>query len=271
MARQKYLNNRDLLKQIHLSKNSYSSYIDDKYADYDIILPSVDRINIRTAAQAKRNRADRLQKAAYHEAVKNGEKVKMADFAIDWKKIEKTDLVFRVHTFEHIPEEEGRKKNPKSMADLHKRLYFPPFFHYAYDEDGELKIVGKSHWEGGMENGFFNDTHGKMTNELGRMFIKLCERYGGRYNWRGYTYNDEMQQQALVQLSQVGLQFDESKSQNPFAYYTAIITASFTRVLNIEKRGQNIRDDILEINGLTPSYTRQAQTEKVPDDTSKKK
>ena len=65
-----------------------------------------------------------------------------------------------------------------------------------------------------------------------------------------------MRSQALLQLSQIGLQFDESKSQNPFAYYTAAITNSFTRVLNIEKRNQNIRDDILEMNDFTPSYTR---------------
>jgi hypothetical protein len=89
------------------------------------------------------------------------------------------------------------------------------------------------------------------------MFMKLCERYATRSNWRGYTYNDEMRSQALLQLSQIGLQFDESKSQNPFAYFTAAITNSFTRVLNIEKRNQNIRDDILEINGYNPSYTRQ--------------
>jgi len=99
-----------------------------------------------------------------------------------------------------------------------------------------------------------------MTNKLAHMFMKLCERYATRSNWRGYTYNDEMRSQALLQLSQIGLQFDESKSQNPFAYYTAAITNSFTRVLNIEKRNQNIRDDILEMNDLTPSYTRQGQT-----------
>jgi hypothetical protein len=96
-----------------------------------------------------------------------------------------------------------------------------------------------------------------MTRTLAMMFMKLCERYATRSNWRGYTYNDEMKSQALLQLSQIGLQFDESKSQNPFAYYTAAITNSFTRVLNIEKRNQNLRDDILEINGFNPSYTRQ--------------
>ena len=92
------------------------------------------------------------------------------------------------------------------------------------------------------------------------MFIKLSERYAQRSNWRGYTYVDEMRGQAILQLSQIGLQFDESKSENPFAYYTAAITNSFTRVLNIEKRNQNIRDDILEMNGLNPSYTRQGMS-----------
>ena len=50
-------------------------------------------------------------------------------------------------------------------------------------------------------------------------------------------------------------------SNNPFAYYTAAVTNSFVRVINIEKRNQNIRDDILEMNNMNPSYTRQASTE----------
>ena len=114
---------------------------------------------------------------------------------------------------------------------------------------------------GGMENGYFSKDHGKMTDKLAHMFIKLCERYATRSNWRGYTYNEEMRGTALLQLSQIGLQFNEDKSQNPFAYYTAAITNSFTRVLNLEKKGQRIRDDILEQNGLNPSYTRQNEND----------
>ena len=64
-----------------------------------------------------------------------------------------------------------------------------------------------------------------------------------------------------MQLSQIGLQFDESKSENPFAYYTAAITNSFTRILNVEKKNQALRDDILQENGLMPSHTRQIEHE----------
>jgi hypothetical protein len=138
---------------------------------------------------------------------------------------------------------------------------FPPFQHYRFDKKDNLTCVGKSHWIGGMSNGNFSAEHGKMTNQLAMMYMKLCERYGTRANWRGYTYNDEMQSQALMQLSQIGLQFDESKSDNPFAYYTAAITNSFTRILNIEKKNQAIRDDLLEFNNMMPSFTRQNENE----------
>jgi hypothetical protein len=121
--------------------------------------------------------------------------------------------------------------------------------------------VGKSHWRGGVEKGKFSKDHGQITNTLARMYIKLCERYATRGNVRGYTYNDEMRGQAILQLTQIGLQFDESKSDNPFAYFTAAVTNSFVRIINIEKRNQVIRDDLLEINGMNPSYSRTGQGE----------
>jgi hypothetical protein len=164
---------------------------------------------------------------------------------------------YKIMTFEHIPDEPGRKKNPKTVADGKVKVNFPPFQHWKYDKKGNLVCVGKSHWDGGMENGRFSKDSGRATNELAKMWMKLCERYGTRGNVRGYTYNDEMQGQAILQLAQIGLQFDESKSNNPFAYYTAAVTNSFVRIINIEKRNQNIRDDILELNNMMPSMTRQ--------------
>jgi len=274
-----YLNNRDILKEIHKSKNTYCSFRDrETDHQFDIILPNVEKINLRTVAEARRNRAARLSKET---GVKHDE-----------KKIPNTDLVFRVTTWEHIPMVPKKKaKNSRSPATKQRKLEdimdfddefdndyetseidaendptvemvkmkmnFPPFFHYRIDENRKPYLVGKSHWKGDLETGHFSKDHGNMTHKLATMFIKLCERYATRFNWRGYSYNEEMRGQALLQLSQVGLQFDESKSQNPFAYYTATITNSFTRVLNTEKKNQSIRDDILEMNGLDPSWTRQ--------------
>lgn len=257
LTRVNYLNNRDLLREIHRSKNTFCSFILPEDAQYDIILTNLTKINRNTIAEAKRNRADRLSREKWESAVKLDPKTKQDEHRIDSKKIEKTELVFRIMTFDHIPLAPGRKKTPKITPDHYVKVNFPPFQHYRLDENDQPYCVGKSHWIGGMQNGYFSKDQGKITNELAKMFMKLCERYGTRGNWRGYTYNDEMRSQALLQLSQVGLQFDESKSSNPFAYYTATITNSFTRILNIEKKNQSMRDDILELNGMTPSYTRQ--------------
>jgi len=261
MRRVNYLNNKDMLKEIHKSKTNFCSYIEPEYNQYDIILLDISKINIRTIAEAKRNKAKRLTLADFEARKLAGEKVKQAECEVDYKKITKEELIFRIMTFDHIPEEPGRKKNPKTIADTKVKLNFPPFVHYKFNEDGELVLIGKSHWEGGMENGNFSMRHAKATDELARMWIKLCERYATRGNVRGYTYNDEMRGQAILQLSQIGLQFDESKSNNPFAYYTAAVTNSFVRVINLEKRNQNIRDDILEMNDMNPSYTRQHNAE----------
>jgi len=270
-AKINYLNNRDILKEIHLSKKTYCSFLDpDRDHQYDIILSDVAKINQRTIAEARRNRAARLTRELGEEVTE--------------KKIANTDLVFRIMTWSHIPlapKKVAKDKTKKSKIEeifdfddvvddivetgveepildpTHVRVNFPPFAHYRVDEDRIPYLVGLSHWQGDLETGSYNRDHGTMTRKLALMFMKLCERYATRSNWRGYTYNEEMRGQALLQLSQIGLQFDESKSQNPFAYYTAAITNSFTRVLNIEKKNQNIRDDILEMNGLNPSWTRQ--------------
>ena len=277
-----YLNNKDILKEIHKSKTTYCTYLDPSYADYDMILLDIAKINKKNILEARRLRADRLTKAAFDLANVDGtakaNKKKLEDFEVKLKDISAEDVVFRLMTWEHVPaaipkvkkgavviEEAEELTTEYDDPDVVKtptkytKCNFPPFFHYKVTADGTPYVVGKSHWRGDIVTGEFCKDHGAMTKKLAHMFMKLCERYATRSNWRGYTYNDEMRSQALLQLSQIGLQFDESKSQNPFAYYTAAITNSFTRVLNIEKRSQNLRDDILEMNGLMPSYTRQGQ------------
>jgi len=280
-VRHNYLNNKDILKEIHKSKTSYCYFDNPADADYDMILESVTKINKKNIKEARQNRAERLAKLAHEAATADGSKRKLDEFEVKLKDVADTDVVFRVMTWDHIPVDDVKTKKARMAAleidddedplltdydedDLTHTKYvkvnFPPFVHYKVDADGNPILVGKSHWRGGLNPGEYSPTHGRMTNKLAHMFMKLCERYATRSNWRGYTYNDEMRSQALLQLSYIGLKFDESKSQNPFAYYTAAVTNSFTRILNVEKRNQNIRDDILEMSGLNPSYTRQGMS-----------
>jgi len=280
-----YLNNKDILKEIHESKNAYCYFTKPEYHRYDFIV-DMPQASIEdsleyafkpaTIQQAKETRALRL-------SLEQGSKD-----AVSPDSIELTDLVFRVMTWDHVPvapkqpRKTVKKKTAKDIfefdeedpdaifADLednttkaevddmvHVKVNFPPFQHYKIDSNNTFYCVGKSHWEGDLETGSFNKEHGKITNKLARMYIMMCEKYAMKYNWRGYTYNDEMRNSAILQLTYVGLRFNEAKSANPFAYYTAAITNSFCRVLNTEKRNQNIRDDILELNGLNPSWSRQ--------------
>jgi hypothetical protein len=277
-----YLNNRDILKEIHLSKNSYCSYKNpEKDHRYDYIIDNPTEptkkslelaLNPDVLKEAREVRAARL-------SVETGQKV-------DPDTIPNTDLVFRVMTWDHVPlapkqpRKSDKKKTAKDIFEfedddgifaeledvipkdeiddmVHVKVNFPPFQHYKMDKNETFKCIGKSHWVGNMTNGEFCKDHGNITNKLARMYIMMCEKYAMKFNWRGYTYNDEMRNSAILQLTYVGLRFNEAKSANPFAYYTAAITNSFCRVLNSEKRNQNIRDDILEMNGLNPSWSRQ--------------
>jgi hypothetical protein len=273
-----------LLKEIHLSKNSYCSFKDpENDHQFDIILSSVDEIKPKKITQAKQNRAARLLK---DDGIK-----------IEAKAIKDTDLVFRVMTWQHIPllppkpvkssrlavvkndsidkffeelnsEEEVEdieeaeivkelvKESLTTVKSDHIRVNFPPFFHYRLTPKGQAYIVGKSHWLGSIDTGEFCKTHGKMTDKLALMIMKLTEKYALKGNWRNYSYREEMQGQAVLQLCQVALQFDESKSQNPFAFLTQISHNSFLRILNIEKKNQSLRDDLLIQNNMNPSYSR---------------
>lgn len=270
-----YLKNKDILVEIHRSKMSFCWFESRDFQQYDYIVPELKSFHNRKTLAcpegainiAKENRAARLSQIAHQAALaawevagrKASTKPKADESVVNPKKIPTGDLVVRLMTWDHIPLEPGRKNNPKSLADHRSKVNFPPFKHFVLNDDGTWREVLRSHWRGDLATGEFDKEHGRITNRLGAMFLKLCERYSLKSNWRGYSYVDEMRGQAIIQLTQIALQFDEGKSQNPFAYYTAAVTNSFTRVLNVEKRQRDIRDDMLQHSGQMPSWTRQME------------
>lgn len=250
MQKTKYLSNKELLSEIHRSKTTFCYFSDQKYARYDVIFDSIDHVHLENALAVMEKKNSRPRRPATAEPPLT----------------DPEQLVFRVMTYEHVPLCGDKKRRSRASAgEGHLRVNFPPFKHYVLrkDKTGDFAVVevGRSHWKGDLDTGTFEQEHGRISNGLATMFMLLVERYSRRGNWRGYTYVDEMRSSALLQLSQVGLQFDEAKGDNPFAFYTTTIQNCFTRVYNVERNHQNIRDDMLIIAGAKPSFTRQVEHE----------
>lgn len=255
-----YLSNKELLHHLNESKKSYCYFIDPKYGDYSIIINDLSEINDEIIDRAKYNRATQLNDNMYRAKIAQGLTHKKAVDSLENDYLSKDDipledLVFRVMTFDHVPDEVQT-----IQKTLLNRIKFPPFKHYAY-VNGELKEVGRSHWVNGLDNGHFSIDQGKISDKLTRAVMLLTERYSRKPSFKNYSYLDEMISQALLQLSVVMLQFDESKSNNPFAWYTQTIDRSFIKILKSEKKMRNIRDEIMITNGYDASYAGQIEAE----------
>ncbi|ASV44200.1 hypothetical protein PBI_SCTP2_185 [Salicola phage SCTP-2] len=310
MAKQEhYLKNKEILRNIHLSKASFTWYIDGtwrntKFLDYDFIACADDlyyqcreqlmlqivnnkriKKNKRRTSVLKESDMDLLTSEDF-EYIDN--KIVIFNGKFDEKllnhlklghynrklyengnkrvnelpknvEIDENDLVLRVFTYEHIPYTSEPRKNKKHMlvSDYKEKVNFPPYKHYAI-VDGQVQCVALSHYNSNKE---FDVKHGKINDGLGLAFMKLTERISKKHNWRDYSYIDEMITHALVQLSSVGLQFNELFSSNPFSYYTTVINNAFTVVFNSEKDNQQFRDELLMKNGHMPSSTKQYELE----------
>ena len=261
MARVNYLNNKDILLEIHKSKCSYSYFTEKKYNKFNKIVDDLSEINEDMILECKEAAAKSLMSEERQRQKDAGIKInKIKVDEILPESIPTEDIVFRCVTYDHIPDHEGRVKTPKKTSDYKVRLFFHPFKHYIIKDD-QFVEVGRSHWKGDFVTGHFCQDHGKTTNKLGNMYMELTKRFAKKGNWRGYTYRDEMESRAIEQLSAVGLLFNEAKSDNPFAYYTVCCTTAFTSILNQEKKNQKLRDDMIEMAGATPSMTRQIENE----------
>lgn len=206
-----YLNNKDILKEIHKSKLSYCSFPNPDDGNYDVIISDIGLLSDSDFVNSARQlRADRLSKEAHDAAKAAGEAGKADQYAVSVDTITANDVVFRVMTWEHIPEAELKEKpevDPdeeavaseydEALPIKYVKVNFPPFQHYKIGADGKPVCVGKSHWRGDLETGFYSRDHGQMTNKLATMFIKLCERYATRSNWRGYCV--DLETEALTQ------------------------------------------------------------------------
>jgi hypothetical protein len=271
-----FVNNKDLLTEIHKSKTSYCTFINQSEDhEYDLIVELLES----TLFQC-------FEFALLPENLEKARKTRASRLGKDVSEILDSDIVFRIMTWDHIPLSKKlprkivKKKTAKDIIDfdddsddvfadledsskvavddlVHVKVNFPPFQHFRLDKMNTMQCSGKSHWRGDLLGGEFCKDHGQITTKLAKMYIMMCEKYALKYNWRGYSYVDEFKNSAILQLTYVGLRFNEARSSQAFSYITQTIHNAFLRVLGTEKKSHNIRDDLLEMNNLNPSYSRQ--------------
>lgn len=205
----KYLNNKELLIEIHKSKVSYCEFDQPKYADYDVIVSDLKKVTQKMLKAIKAKKAEDISIQKRKELIALGQK--NPTVVVKPSQIETTDIVVRLMTYDHIPLNPAKLDKAKTEGERHIRCNFPPFQHFVLDKNNKWKCVGKSHWK----NGKFSLSHGKTTSRLAMMYMKLVDRYGSRGNWRGYC--EAADAQALTKRG--WLNYDEINNQDMILSY----------------------------------------------------
>lgn len=231
MKRNHYLNNSLLIEQLHLSKLSVcilDGTVDD--TDYDLMVQHDDQTPLNELLDLGRQsriarRAKQLQALADDLHVKVAIEAQPNTLPAD-------QIVLRRYL----------RPPPKGHHPL-----MPHFVHQRGHNGHPVLMVPA------------DPPAPLMTDRLGRALMLLTQRIGQRGNWRAYSYNDEFQADAIMNLVRAIYRFNESKSDNVFAYATASIHNTFLRRLKLERTQHEIRDDLLEMAGMAPSHTRQGR------------
>ena len=92
------------------------------------------------------------------------------------------------------------------------------------------------------------------TEELGKMFLLLAERYSDRGSFAGYSWKDDMICEAVLTCIKYMHNFDVTIDKpNPFAYFSRIIHNSFLNYISKQKKHSKIKDICYKnIDFITP-------------------
>ena len=87
---------------------------------------------------------------------------------------------------------------------------------------------------------------GKMSNTLGGMIQKIAHGIARKPNWSGYTWITDMEAEAVLTVLKYLRNFDVTKSNNPFAYITTIVTNAYVGYINTTKKHAKIKQALFD-------------------------
>ena len=90
----------------------------------------------------------------------------------------------------------------------------------------------------------------RIPNYIGECFMKIAEGLSHKPNFINYTYRDEMVADGIENCLMYFENFDPSKSNNAFAYFTQIIYYAFLRRIQKEKKQTYVKYKSTENFGI---------------------
>lgn len=227
-----YINNQELIAEVWKSKLSYCDIVDHNHLTPDVIVDSTFNPN------EPRNISVRVVRTL--------------------EEITEPDLTIRVDTHDHIPRASTIGKG--RLGHLEGGINFEPFILYRSYRHGDeivFREIARSHYK----NGVFKPDAGRLTPRLGRLILLMTDKFGHKLSWRNYSYIDDLKLEAVLNLTQNVLKFNDAKTKNAHAYITRCIETTFIRELKRQKKHSKIRDAVLVDNGMMPSFGAQVDHE----------
>lgn len=96
-----------------------------------------------------------------------------------------------------------------------------------------------------------------MPDTIGQAIINIAEGLSNRYNFRNYTYVDEMAEDAIYMAVRAVKNFDPSKSTNGFGYFTFIMWRAMTGRIKAEHKENDLKLELLK-DPMYLGYTAQS-------------
>jgi len=94
----------------------------------------------------------------------------------------------------------------------------------------------------------------KIPNYIGECWMKIAENFSHKPNFINYPHREEMVSDGIENCLMYFNNFDETKSKNPFAYFTQVIYFAFLRRIQKEKKQLYVKYKATEQMGILDEY-----------------
>jgi hypothetical protein len=81
----------------------------------------------------------------------------------------------------------------------------------------------------------------QLNDYLGKCFLDIATNLALKYNFASYKFKDEMISDGYFDCVRYAHKFDNTKTKNPFAYFTQICWYAFIRKIQKEKKALYIK------------------------------